>query len=66
MLKKNLKIYSLVLIVLCFAYVNSQAQSAQPSNKIVETETSTYFINAQGDTVPYGVLLPIRGNISAT
>lgn len=61
MSKNNPKIYRLVLIVLCFAYVNSQAQSSQI--KLSNPNTPTYFTNAQGDTIPFGVPLPISGTL---
>ncbi len=66
MVKTNLISYYCLHVICSFICVKSQAQSAQTSHKIVATETPTYFINAQGDTIPYGVHLPIMGTLVPT
>ncbi len=63
MLKTSPITYYCLLVICSFICVNSQAQSAQTGNKIVATKTPTYFINALGDTIPYGVPLPIKGQL---
>ncbi|GEM_PF-6192584 len=59
MLQNSPICYYYLLIICLFVDTKSHAQSTQTSNKAVPT----YFINAEEDTIPYGVPLPIKGQL---